>query len=73
MGYSPWDRKRPTLHLDLYLENLSLSRVRLFCDPVDCSPPTVRDPLSMGFPRHEYWSWLPFPSPGNLPNAGIQS
>ena len=29
-------------------------------------------PLSMGFPRQEYWSGLPFPSPGNLPNPGIQ-
>ena len=29
-------------------------------------------PLSMGFPRQEYWSGLPFPSPGNLPDPGIQ-
>ena len=29
-------------------------------------------PLSMGFPRREYWSWLPFPSPGALPNPGIE-
>jgi len=27
-------------------------------------------PLSMGFPRQQYWSGLPFPSPGALPNAG---
>ena len=27
-------------------------------------------PLSMGFPRQEYWSGLPFPSPGDLPNPG---
>ena len=27
-------------------------------------------PLSMGFPRQEYWSGLPFPSPGNLPDPG---
>ena len=26
-------------------------------------------PLSMGFPRQEYWSGLPFPSPGDLPNS----
>ena len=25
----------------------------------------------MGFPRQEYWSGLPFPSPGDLPNSGI--
>ena len=29
-------------------------------------------PLSMGFSRQEYWSGLPFPSPGNLPNPGIE-
>ena len=29
-------------------------------------------PLSMGFPRQEYWSELPFPSPGDLPNPGIE-
>ena len=27
-------------------------------------------PLSMGFSRQEYWSGLPFPSPGDLPNPG---
>ena len=26
----------------------------------------------MGFPRQEYWSGLPFPSPGDLPNPGIE-
>ena len=29
-------------------------------------------PLSMGFPRHEYWSALPFPSPGDLPDPGTE-
>ena len=29
-------------------------------------------PLSMGFPRQEYWSRLPFPPPGNPPNPGIE-
>ena len=28
--------------------------------------------LSMGFPRREYWSGLPFPPPGNLPDPGIE-
>ena len=36
------------------------------CDPMDCSP------LSMGFSRQEYWTGLPFPSPGDLPNSGIK-
>ena len=29
-------------------------------------------PLSVGFPRQEYWSGLLFPSPGDLPNPGIE-
>ena len=29
-------------------------------------------PLSMGFSRREYWSGLPFPSPGDLPDSGIK-
>ena len=29
-------------------------------------------PLSMGFSRQEYWSGLPFPSPGHLPDPGIE-
>ena len=29
-------------------------------------------PLSMGFSRQEYWSGLPLPSPGDLPNPGIE-
>ena len=29
-------------------------------------------PLSMEFSRQEYWSGLPFPSPGDLPNPGIE-
>ena len=38
------------------------------------SPWTVarQSPLSMGFFRQEYWSGLPFPCPGNLPNPGIE-
>ena len=33
---------------------------------------SILAPLSMGFPRQEYWSGLPFPSPGNFPNPGIE-
>ena len=35
---------------------------------MDCS----QVPLSLGFPRQERWSGLPFPSPGDLPNPGIE-
>ena len=30
-------------------------------------------PLSLGFPRQEYWSGFPFPSSGDLPDAGLES
>ena len=41
------------------------SRVRLFVTPWTVAH---QAPLSVGFSRQEYWSGLPFPSPGNLPN-----
>ena len=39
------------------------------CDLMDCS---LQAPLSMGLPRQEHWSGLPFSSPGDLPNPGIE-
>ena len=39
------------------------------CDPMDCSHQASR---SMGSPRQEHWTGLPFPSPGDLPNPGIK-
>jgi len=46
-----------------------LSRVQSFAtlQTVVCQAP-----LSMGFSRQEYWSGLPFPTPGDLPNPGIE-
>ena len=40
------------------------------CDPLDCV--AGQAPLSMGFSRPEYWSGLPCPSPGDLPNPGAE-
>ena len=40
------------------------------CDPMDSG--LHQAPPSMGFSREEYWSGLPFPSPGNLPDLGIE-
>ena len=46
-----------------------LSRVQLF----ETLWPVARQVLlSMGFPRQEYWSGLPFPSPGHLPDPGME-
>ena len=39
------------------------------CHPMDCSLPGF---LSMRFPRQEYWSEFPFPSPGDLSNLVIK-
>ena len=47
----------------------SLSRVRLFATPWTVARQAS---LSMGFSRQEYWSGLPFPSPGYLPNPRIE-
>ena len=47
----------------------SLSRVRLFATPWTVA---YQAPPSMGFSRQEYWSGLPFPSPGDLPNPWIE-
>ena len=46
-----------------------LSNVQFFCDPMDCS---LTLPLCMEFSRKEYWSGLPFPSLGDLPNPGFE-
>ena len=54
---------------------------RSFCVCVSCSvvsdsatlwTVTGQAPLSMGFSRQEYWSGLLLPSPGNLPDPGIE-
>ena len=49
-----------TVHAQLY---------PALCNPMDYSPIA---PLSMGFPRQEEWSGLPFPPPGDLPDLGIE-
>ena len=59
----------PVARLFLKVKVKSFSHVRLFSTPwtvaYQASP-------SMGFSRQEYWSGLPFPSPGDLPNSGIE-
>ena len=47
----------------------SLSRVQLFATPWTI---VYQAPLSVGFSRQAYWSGLPFPSPGDLPDPGIE-
>ena len=62
---------QPTPHLcgPMHLCVCVLSWVRLFATPCAVAH---QAPLSMGFLRQEYWSGLPFPTPGDLPNPGIK-
>ena len=60
------------LQIELLLFELlfMVSHVRLFGTPWTVAS---QAPLSLGFPRQEYWCGLPFPPPGDLPNPGIES
>ena len=51
------------------IEMKLLSRVRLFATPWTVA---YQGPPSMGFSNQEYWSGLSFPSPGDLPDPGIE-
>ena len=64
MLYAPWNHRvfYPLIKL------MKLSRADCLPFSVQCS----QAPLCMGFSRGEYWSGLPFPSPGHLPNPGIE-
>ena len=53
----------------IWLEVKSLSCVQLFVTPWTVA---YEAPPSMGFSRQEYWSGVPFPSPGDLSNPGIE-
>ena len=56
-------------YLELSFAEYMLSHVQLFVTPWTAS---CHAPLSMGFSRQEYWSGLPFPPPGDLPDPGIK-
>ena len=71
--HTPWAwRRYLETGRDLYqtaqLKVKSLSRVRLFVTPWTVA---YQVPPSMVFSRQEYWSGLPFPSPGDLPDPGM--
>ena len=57
-----------TFDIDIDIDKL-LSHVRLFATLLTIA---YQAPLSMGFSRQEHWSGLPFPSPGDLPDPGIE-
>ena len=60
--------ERPLLHIDTAWVCV-LGHVQLFATPWTVAR---QAPLSMEFSRQEYWSGLPFPIPGDLPNPGIK-
>ena len=65
--------KKRTLPLNHILPGGSGDLVAKSC-PTLATPWTIafQAPLSIGFSRQEYWSGLPFPSPGDLPDPGIE-
>ena len=66
-GFSSLER-RPEFWVLQYVKVRSLSRVGLFMTPWTVA---YQAPPFMGFSRQGYWSGLPFPSPGDLPDPGI--
>ena len=69
----PWDSPGKNTgvgcHFLQCMKVKSLSRVRLFVTPWTVA---YQAPPSMRFSRQEYWSGVPFPSPGDLPDPGIE-
>ena len=59
-----------THDLNTCMRAKSLQPCPILCDPMNCV--ARQAPLSMGFSRQGYCSGLPFPSPGDLPNTGIE-
>ena len=55
---------------ELFQDSEVVQSCPTLCNPVNCV--AHQAPLSMGFSRQEYWSGLPFPSPGDLPDPGIE-
>ena len=68
MGPQGMARVWPTTDLQC-TSTCMLSHIRLF---VTSWTVPLQASLSMGFSRQEYWSRLPFPTPGDLPNPGIE-
>ena len=56
----------------VYIIYIYLHICSVVSDSVTFWTVACQSPLSMEFPRQEYWHALPFPSPGSLPHAGIE-
>ena len=76
-GLSVWTWEgRHTQSIAVKLVNIRVCARTLSCSVVSVSVTpwavALQAPLSMGFPRQEYQSGLPFPTSGDLPNPGIE-
>ena len=65
---------RRALHPHSLLSTPGCSLLQVMCVPLFVNPWTIARqlPLSMEFSRQEYWSGLPFPTPGDLPDPRIK-
>ena len=78
-GERDWELYPPS-HISMHLFHLAVPKLACECAkslqlcPTFATPWTVahQAPLSMGFSRQEYWSGLPCPAPGDLPDPGIE-
>ena len=69
MSCTGTEKKKIPRNIIYVVKVKSLSRVRLFATPWTIAHQAF---LSMGLSRQEYWSGLPVPSPGDLPDPGIE-
>ena len=60
--------KNENIIVPITVKVLTAQSCPTLCDPVDCS---LAGPFVHEFSRQEYWSGLPFPFPGDLPDPGI--
>ena len=65
----PWNTNHRLYFKNICLCAQFLSRVQFFATPWTVAH---QAPLSIGFPRQEYWTGLPFPSPEDLPTPGVE-
>ena len=71
MMLEPLDNRAAKKYLRYYFRPSWFTR-SLMSDSATPRTPAHQTPLSMGISRKEYWSGLPVPSPGHLPDSGIE-
>ena len=75
VGQNPVIRQAWKCALPVFLKHLILCVLSCFSHVLLCAIPwavAYQAPLSLGFSRQEYWSGLPRPPPGDLPDPGIE-